>query len=346
MKGHMEDGKFHPHTQYKKGVRKSRDQTAKTQGVRMKRKPMLSYLMSGEVNKYGKTSEFYPDIPLEIDFDSKAKLEYKERPRGAWHEIDPYTFRSWGGQRRINGKNFYGNVYYLGSNVISRPAGVSHKQHIKELSGERKAREKKDLDTIIDEEVERRVENLSEDEYDDYLDEFGTSELFSNYSYSDLLKSSDEIAYRTGYNDWLDSEIRDMEREIEKEAEERLRDKLDEEADELIKERSIKEENKEDWIDEKIDERLDDEIENVREEKEEELDEDAYDEYLDNLGDDVGIGNLNIGSPAKVLEDVDPTAYRVGFSDWADGERERIEDEVRDEIDEDESIKSGEFIEQ
>lgn len=38
MKGHMEDGKFHPHTQYK-GIRKSRDQTTKTQGVKLKHKP-------------------------------------------------------------------------------------------------------------------------------------------------------------------------------------------------------------------------------------------------------------------------------------------------------------------
>jgi len=33
MKGHMEKGKFHPHTEYKKGTRKSRDQKAKTQGI-------------------------------------------------------------------------------------------------------------------------------------------------------------------------------------------------------------------------------------------------------------------------------------------------------------------------
>jgi len=32
MKGHMENGKFHPHTEHK-GVRKQRDQQAKTQGV-------------------------------------------------------------------------------------------------------------------------------------------------------------------------------------------------------------------------------------------------------------------------------------------------------------------------
>jgi len=36
MKGHMQDGKFHPHTQ-SKGVRKSRDQTAKTQGVKIRK---------------------------------------------------------------------------------------------------------------------------------------------------------------------------------------------------------------------------------------------------------------------------------------------------------------------
>ncbi len=37
MKGHMQDGKFHPHTEYKKGTRKSRDQKVKTQGVRFQR---------------------------------------------------------------------------------------------------------------------------------------------------------------------------------------------------------------------------------------------------------------------------------------------------------------------
>ncbi len=36
MKGHMQDGKFHPHTQYK-GVRKSRDQSEKTKGIRFVR---------------------------------------------------------------------------------------------------------------------------------------------------------------------------------------------------------------------------------------------------------------------------------------------------------------------
>jgi len=41
MKGHMQDGKFHPHTQ-SKGVRKSRDQTVKTQGVKIERKKRVT----------------------------------------------------------------------------------------------------------------------------------------------------------------------------------------------------------------------------------------------------------------------------------------------------------------
>jgi len=41
MKGFTKDGKFHPITDYKKGTRKSRDQSAKTQGVRMKRLTQL-----------------------------------------------------------------------------------------------------------------------------------------------------------------------------------------------------------------------------------------------------------------------------------------------------------------
>jgi len=37
MKGHMKDGKFHPHTEYKKGTRKSREQKDKTKGVKIRK---------------------------------------------------------------------------------------------------------------------------------------------------------------------------------------------------------------------------------------------------------------------------------------------------------------------
>jgi len=56
MKGHMEDGKFHPHTDYKKGVRKSRDQKIKTEGVKIRKsradiKPKIPKRDTPEWNK-------------------------------------------------------------------------------------------------------------------------------------------------------------------------------------------------------------------------------------------------------------------------------------------------------
>ena len=42
MKGHMQDGKFHPHTDYKKGTRKSRDSSVKTQGVKIRKQRTVS----------------------------------------------------------------------------------------------------------------------------------------------------------------------------------------------------------------------------------------------------------------------------------------------------------------
>ena len=57
MKGHMQDGKFHPHTDYKKGVRKSRDQKAKTQGVNIERKA-----------RYKKTRRVSEDQGFNVDF--------------------------------------------------------------------------------------------------------------------------------------------------------------------------------------------------------------------------------------------------------------------------------------
>jgi len=53
MKGHMQDGKFHPHTPYLKGVRKSRDQNAKQTGIkidsRMKREKHDEQMMAPQI---------------------------------------------------------------------------------------------------------------------------------------------------------------------------------------------------------------------------------------------------------------------------------------------------------
>ena len=40
----MKDGKFHPITDYKKGIRKSRDQKARTQGVKVERKARIGHI--------------------------------------------------------------------------------------------------------------------------------------------------------------------------------------------------------------------------------------------------------------------------------------------------------------
>lgn len=48
-----------------------------------------------------------------------------------------------------------------------------------------------------------------------------------------------------------------------------------------------------------------------------ELLEAAYDEYLDEIYPEVEIAGVTF-SPSRILAEVDPTAYRCGFSDWVD----------------------------
>lgn len=47
--------------------------------------------------------------------------------------------------------------------------------------------------------------------------------------------------------------------------------------------------------------------------------EELYDEYLDEVNPVVKICGMEY-SPSRVLEEVDPTAYRCGFNDWLDSE--------------------------
>jgi len=54
MKGHMENGKFHPHTEYKKGTRKSRDQQVKTQGVKIRKQRINPECKYGDCIAKGK----------------------------------------------------------------------------------------------------------------------------------------------------------------------------------------------------------------------------------------------------------------------------------------------------
>ncbi len=128
--------------------------------------------------------------------------------------------------KKVNGKNKFiptsrtksalkkEDVKYKSNNPI-KEMKIAYKKHL----DDKKKKAKKPLHEIIDEETERRVEELHDDEkaYDDYLDEVGDmNQLVSDYTYSRILKDSDPIAYRVGhsehddmteeeYDDYLDS---------------------------------------------------------------------------------------------------------------------------------------------
>lgn len=44
------------------------------------------------------------------------------RINGRWVRCPAYTWRSWTGERRVNGEPYAGPVYFLGSNTVSRAA--------------------------------------------------------------------------------------------------------------------------------------------------------------------------------------------------------------------------------
>lgn len=55
---------------------------------------------------------------LKIDFDAKAKLEIKYK---VWLKTEPDVFRSWPGERRLNGKTYNGPIYIVDENKIINP---------------------------------------------------------------------------------------------------------------------------------------------------------------------------------------------------------------------------------
>lgn len=44
--------------------------------------------------------------------------KYEIKVNKAWHAVDEGIFRSWGGERRLNGDTYKGPVYYLGSEKV------------------------------------------------------------------------------------------------------------------------------------------------------------------------------------------------------------------------------------
>ena len=88
MKGHMQDGKFHPHTEYKKGTRKSRDQSTKTKGIKVERKARDSlhcpYCKTDLTHHYSTISNKCPSCRKDL---SHVELIHGER-KARKQEID------------------------------------------------------------------------------------------------------------------------------------------------------------------------------------------------------------------------------------------------------------------
>ena len=82
------------------------------------------------------------------------------------------------------------------------------------------------IESLIDKEVEARLDLIEESEYDDMLDEctpmvqIGTLE----YSPSQVLKAVDEVAYELGFGEYVDSRREDIEEEVRDEMEALLDD--------------------------------------------------------------------------------------------------------------------------
>jgi hypothetical protein len=47
---------------------------------------------------------------------------YEIKVHGGWITVNYYIFRSWGGQRRVNGADYGGPVYLLGTDTVYREA--------------------------------------------------------------------------------------------------------------------------------------------------------------------------------------------------------------------------------
>lgn len=87
MKGHTsKDGKFHPHSEYKKGIRKSRDQTVKQEGVKIRNKRYAKEVEEFPLDKVlEKTEKDIAQGLKEHDF-TNPKLRNKEWEVGITYE--------------------------------------------------------------------------------------------------------------------------------------------------------------------------------------------------------------------------------------------------------------------
>ncbi len=105
MKGHMQDGKFHPHTEYKKGTRMSRDQQAKTQGVRLRKQ------RTQQLEVISKLTDYTPKQLEDLMRKKANTTDFGESmgKEGDQHVMDGKHFISTEGEIFGNGKLFHNN---------------------------------------------------------------------------------------------------------------------------------------------------------------------------------------------------------------------------------------------
>ena len=94
MKGHMQDGKFHPHTQ-SKGIRKSRDPKEKPDGVKLHLKKHVEGI---RLKRYARTTGF-PKKSTGLNKVEVIELKKTGRKGGSY---DPKLF-----QVNVNGKGAF-----------------------------------------------------------------------------------------------------------------------------------------------------------------------------------------------------------------------------------------------
>jgi len=82
------------------------------------------------------------------------------------------------------------------------------------------------IESLIDKEVEARLDMIEESEYDDMLDDCYPTIYIGSLSYqpSQVLRAVDEVAYDMGFGEYVDSRREDVEDDVRTELESQLDD--------------------------------------------------------------------------------------------------------------------------
>lgn len=197
MKGFKDSSnKFHPITDSKKGVRKSRDQSAKSQGVKLERKARdhTSYC---PVCKYEITRGSEQEVREHIKEHIKMQEHREHTKQGIICDC---------GVRKAREKKF--------KPVLDEDGDIDTHDQTNQTK----------LEELIEEETARREEKLIEDEdaYEELLNS-GTDDVTAmgvTIGAGTFLREHDHIAFRTSLLDYADGTRQEIKDELEEEIDE------------------------------------------------------------------------------------------------------------------------------